>query len=83
MSALLLPFPLARKAHLVEATAARMARLPEDMANAHLRRLLEKMNGELMAIGVDDQLIEDELICFARTVRALLWTNILLPGGAA
>lgn len=83
MPAMLIPFPLARKAHLVESTAARMARLPEDMANVHLRRLLEKMNGELIAVGIEDHLIEDELICFARAVRARLWTDILLPGGAS
>ncbi|MBY0382772.1 MAG: hypothetical protein K2W78_12740 [Xanthobacteraceae bacterium] len=83
MSAVLIPFPLARTAHLVETTAARMARLPEDMANTHLRRLLEKMHNELRAVGVDDQIVEDELICFARAVRARIWHEVLLPGGAA
>jgi hypothetical protein len=80
-SALMIPFPLPRRARFVAGLAAQVAERGPDAGELHLLAQLNRQRDALERKGVAKGLIEQELRALADAVRAELWR--LLAGERA
>jgi hypothetical protein len=72
MSALIFPFPLARRRSMIDRQARYAAELGPDAAERHIQQQL-KIQGEAMRRkGVDEDLIARELKCMRAAISAAL-----------
>lgn len=87
VSAIVLPFPAARRADLVALYARRMASVSsiegDTLLAAYIRQEFDRQD----RLGIDGDLTELDLLAFGHAVRAELWREVLLRphggGGAA
>ena len=82
-SAEVVPFPVARRKGRIAKTAAYMAGLSQNHAEAHLREQIRRLRSNLERNGIAAPVIAGEAASYEAAVRAALWRAILSPGGAA
>ncbi|ACA18248.1 hypothetical protein M446_3875 [Methylobacterium sp. 4-46] len=84
MSAIVLPFPRSRDRAFISRHASIMtAAATTAKAEAHLRRQLELQRQTMERRGINSATIDAELQDIQGHVRAVVWSLLLAPGGAA
>jgi hypothetical protein len=79
MSAIIKPFPLARRRALIAGLAAQMAARPMAAAEKHLQLELRRHARILQRRSIAPKIIERETRSLEAAVRGALWRAILLP----
>lgn len=72
MSAVVVPFPLARRRDLIWRQAQYASQLSRDAAEGHIARQVRTQADVMRRKGVDEALIEHECRCFENAIRELL-----------
>lgn len=80
MSAVIIPFPSARRQHFVARQAARMADVSESAAERILASQLRQQRDAMERRGIEPELIAKELRCLESAIRRALWPAIMTPG---
>ena len=79
-----IPFPLPRRFALIGRAARRMASMHPKNRESYLIVLLELLQEELRAAGIDQAVIDNQLIALARAIKAAAHvTGRRQPGGVA
>lgn len=79
MSAAVVPFPAARRHHLVSSIARRSLDLGPVAGERHIARSLELQAVVMRRKGVAEHLIARETRALDSAVRAQIWNTVLLP----
>lgn len=82
MSAVVVPFPIARRRNLVEAIAAGMLKRSPDQAERHLELSADRQAIVLRRRGIDQSVIDDQVATFVSAVRAEVWHRVMSQGEA-
>ena len=72
MSAVIFPFPLAKRRTMIDRQARYAAELNPDAAERHIQQQLKIQSDAMRRKGVDDDLIARELRCMECAIRELL-----------
>jgi hypothetical protein len=73
------PFPAARRGAFIHKHAARMARLSQAQADAHLRQQLQVQAQTMQRRGIAEEVITGEMRRLESAIRRELWKCILTP----
>lgn len=75
-------FPQCRRRALLERAAARMKSLRPKQAESYLITLLEHLQDDLLAAGIPEPVIEDQLVALALAIKAKAYPSAAAsPGG--
>jgi hypothetical protein len=81
MSAVVVPFPLARRLDLIYRQAEYALCLKPDQADQHITRQLQCQAAALHRRGVSDDIIAHELRAMEAAIRAAMWNVVFdTPG---
>ncbi|NUU39629.1 DUF6074 family protein [Tardiphaga robiniae] len=82
MTAEVLPFPLARRADLIQRQAEYALCLKPEKAERHIARQLQCQADALARRGVPDHIVQRELKSMEAAIRAAMWHVVFdAPGG--
>jgi hypothetical protein len=84
MSAVVIPFPLARRLDLIHRQAEYAICLRPEKAEQHIARQLQCQADALHRRGVSNDVIAHELKAMEAAIRAAMWNVVFdVPGGKA
>lgn len=78
-----LPFPLTRRRAFVAKQAAHAALVNPDAGERYVQYQLKVQGDALRRKGVDEELIERELMCLELAIRNTMVFQHIRPGGAS
>jgi hypothetical protein len=81
MSALVLPFPLARRLDLIQRQAEYALCLKPDSAERHIERQLHCQADALRRRGVAEAMIAREVSAMEAAIRAAMWNAVFDTSG--
>ena len=81
MTAVVIPFPCARRVALVRSIARRALELNPAAGEQHIRRSLDVQATVMRRRGVAEDLISREANGLDGAVRALIWDAVMAPSG--
>lgn len=83
MTAVTIPFPVARRPHYIRRLACSMANVSPARFEAMLYRELRSLRDALVEAGVAHPLIEEQLASLDANIRRELWGMLLRDEGGA
>lgn len=76
-----IPFPLARRRHMIERQARYASELSVDAADRHIQQQIKIQADAMRRRGIDENLIERELKSMGTAIRHALLKNVSTGGG--
>jgi len=81
MTASIVPFPLARRRAFIQKQADHATCLNPSASERYLEYQLQVQRDAMRRKGIDEALIQHELLCMRRAIQAIFSANMQQPGG--
>jgi hypothetical protein len=81
MTAVVVPFPIARRQSFIAKQASHAALMNPDAGVRYLQHQLDVQADAMRRRGIEEDLIQRELRCMRRAVQAQFAGNVQHPGG--
>jgi hypothetical protein len=81
MTAAVLPFPIARRQAFIRKQADHASLMNPDAGIRYVHHALDVQAEAMRRKGIDEDLIQRELLCMRRAIQALFNANVQQPAG--